>query len=269
MVFRLEGPVLNIYSTLVVRLAHSGLFSLRSEDMWRNAAIFGASAGGQYGLALRGGIDEGWAELALFFRQQAFAGIKLQFEDFVHAHLQTRALPGTVQRMRLFACAECDTPVSEVLMKKARAQKRPQVICGWCGEPVTVLDREERARDTAASVAEMGRSADAGRDRAAAMAVIEGKRATNDYDVFLCHNSKDKPAVINVGQQLLEHGLLPWLDQWELRPGEQWQAVLQRCMTQIKTVAVFIGPKGTGPWQDLELNAFIRRFVKRKCRVIP
>ena len=37
----------------------------------------------------------------------------------------------------------------------------------------------------------------------------------------------------------------------------------------IKTVAVFVGPKGPGPWQDLELMAFLNKFAKRKCRVIP
>ena len=39
--------------------------------------------------------------------------------------------------------------------------------------------------------------------------------------------------------------------------------------SRIKTVAVFIGKRNTGPWQDAELDAFLREFVKRKCPVIP
>jgi hypothetical protein len=33
--------------------------------------------------------------------------------------------------------------------------------------------------------------------------------------------------------------------------------------------AVFVGESGFGPWQDLEMQAFLREFVKRRCPVIP
>ncbi|MBV9230647.1 MAG: toll/interleukin-1 receptor domain-containing protein, partial [Chloroflexi bacterium] len=33
--------------------------------------------------------------------------------------------------------------------------------------------------------------------------------------------------------------------------------------------AVFVGKNGRGPWQDMELAAFLRQFVKRQCPVIP
>src|SRR5262249_31483035 len=32
---------------------------------------------------------------------------------------------------------------------------------------------------------------------------------------------------------------------------------------------VFVGPNGIGPWQDRELDAFLREFVRRHCPVIP
>jgi hypothetical protein len=32
---------------------------------------------------------------------------------------------------------------------------------------------------------------------------------------------------------------------------------------------VFVGQGRIGPWQDLELAAFLRQFVKRECPVIP
>jgi hypothetical protein len=41
--------------------------------------------------------------------------------------------------------------------------------------------------------------------------------AEQQFDVFLCHNSEDKPAVIEIAQQLQQNGLKPWLDVWELR----------------------------------------------------
>jgi hypothetical protein len=98
---------------------------------------------------------------------------------------------------------------------------------------------------------------------------LEGKVATKDYDVFLCHNSDDKPAVKEIGNRLKERGLLPWLDEWELRPGLPWQRALEQQIKTIKAAAVFVGESGIGPWQDLELAAFLRQFVKREWPVIP
>jgi len=46
----------------------------------------------------------------------------------------------------------------------------------------------------------------------------------NEFDVFLCHNSKDKPTVRRLATLLSERGVRPWLDEDELRPGVPWQA---------------------------------------------
>ena len=98
---------------------------------------------------------------------------------------------------------------------------------------------------------------------------MKGKIESGDYDVFLCHNSKDKPQVMAVGKRLKEHAILPWLDEWELRPGQPWQPALEKQIKEIKAAAVFVGPDGFGPWQDMEQQAFLRQFVKRQCPVIP
>lgn len=91
---------------------------------------------------------------------------------------------------------------------------------------------------------------------------------TSQFDVFLCHNSKDKPKVKQIGQQLIQQGLKPWLDEWEFRPGFPWQRELERQIEHIQSVAVFVGSSGFGPWQENELDAFLREFVRRQCRVI-
>ena len=95
------------------------------------------------------------------------------------------------------------------------------------------------------------------------------KMQSGSYDVFLCHNSEDKDAVKEIGKDLQRHGVLPWLDEWALRPGLPWQEVLEQQISQIKSVAVFVGKNGFGPWQQQELNAFLREFVARGCPVIP
>ena len=90
-----------------------------------------------------------------------------------------------------------------------------------------------------------------------------------EFDVFLCHNSEDKDAVIEIAEQLEERGLRPWLDEWELPPGLSWQLALEQQIEQIATAAVFVGESGLGPWQKQEIYAFLNEFVSRGCPVIP
>jgi len=98
---------------------------------------------------------------------------------------------------------------------------------------------------------------------------LEEKRDRCDYDVFLCHNSEDKIAVKQIGERLIEKRIVPWLDEWDLRPGLPWQKTLEEQIQKIKSAAVFVGESGFGPWQDMELDAFLREFMARRCPVIP
>lgn len=90
-----------------------------------------------------------------------------------------------------------------------------------------------------------------------------------EFDVFLCHNSLDKPEVREVGYQLQKEGIRPWLDEWELIPGQSWQRALERRIASIKSAAVFFGAHEIRRWQWLEAEAFLREFVARGCSVIP
>lgn len=87
--------------------------------------------------------------------------------------------------------------------------------------------------------------------------------------MFLCHNSADKAAVKRIGKQLKDYGILPWPDEWELRPGFSWQKALEEQIEKGKAVAVFLGPSGISPWQDREMEAFLRLAVRKECPVIP
>ncbi len=89
------------------------------------------------------------------------------------------------------------------------------------------------------------------------------------FDVFLCHNSQDKPAVKRIGKELMIRGLRPWLDEWELRPGLIWQELIETQIKEIKSAAVFVGRDGIGPWQNQEMRALLDQFVRRHCPVIP
>jgi hypothetical protein len=94
---------------------------------------------------------------------------------------------------------------------------------------------------------------------------------TNDvsYDVFLCYNSKDRRHVAAIAQRLRERGIRPWFDIWEIPPGARWQKELEKHLILIRSAAVFIGPKGTGPWQELEVESMLLHLARRGRPIIP
>jgi len=93
-----------------------------------------------------------------------------------------------------------------------------------------------------------------------------------DYDVFLSHGTADKPAVEELARRLKRERIEPWLDKWNLIPGQECQLAMERALADCATCAVFIGPGGLGPWQNEEMRAAIARRVGEKegqFRVIP
>jgi hypothetical protein len=87
--------------------------------------------------------------------------------------------------------------------------------------------------------------------------------------VFLCHSSRDKPAVRELADALVARGLRVFLDERELVPGRPWQESLERAIGTSRSAAVLCGPSGIGPWADREMRAFISEFVDRHVAVIP
>ena len=61
------------------------------------------------------------------------------------------------------------------------------------------------------------------------------------FDVFLCHNSEDKPAVREIAQMLVKEGIKPWLDEDEIRPGTSWQIALGLQNRKYKVGSCFLG----------------------------
>jgi WD40 repeat protein len=265
-IFGFEGPVLNIYATLAVRLSHSGVF--KKQELWKNAATYTAVRG-TCGMFLRE-VEEGRGELTLFFDALASEETRFQFEEYVRTHLKRRALPESLYRRRVFRCDGCGFIVTDQLVRLLAEQHIDRLDCPVCKQPILLIDGEERlSLERAAFISEMDHAADVQRDRETAASILQGKIETGDFDVFLCHNSADKPAVKAIAERLKEQGILPWLDEWELRPGLPWQKALEKQIKRIKSAAVFVGKKGIGPWQDMEVQAFLQQFVKRRAPVIP
>lgn len=135
-----EGPTQSIYATLAVRLGHSQLFETARIEMWRNAVIFTARAGGKCGIYLQE-YGEARGRLLLFF-DGATEETRFHFEEYVLAHLRRRALEGTVQVTRLFVCGNCAHPVPDSYVEILRQQGKSTFSCP-CGGIVTIADPKE------------------------------------------------------------------------------------------------------------------------------
>ncbi len=90
------------------------------------------------------------------------------------------------------------------------------------------------------------------------------------FDVFLSHNSRDKPAVEAIAEELKARKIEVWLDKWNLRPGRRWQKELEKAIEQSRAVAVFVGADGLGPWGVPEMEVFLNRATRdESLAVIP
>jgi GTPase SAR1 family protein len=269
-VFRFEGPTGNIYATLIVRLTRSNRF--KRVATWQSAARFAADAG-ECTVVLK--FDgEGKAELWIGYHGVPDI-LRKQFERFVHSHLERRATPGSVTRERQYSCPRDGTAFTAEQVQQVIRLDRASILCPVCEKRLPLRDDYEQAYGSDQNAvgndqttAAMDASADDEREIATASAVLGGIKEVAEFDVFLCHNWEDKPAVRRLAQQLRARGVRPWLDEDELQPGLPWQPAVESVIAGIPAAAVIVGSR-VGPWQNQELAAFIRQFVKRGCAVVP
>ena len=256
-IFTFEGPVLNIYATLAVRLWNSKLFSRK--DVYENATFF-YETNAACRIYLRA-VEEGKAELSVHFDETITDKTRRYVEEYVHAHLMRRASPGTMKRKRLFVCPDCGTSISDTVVRKRISQQKYYVICPLCENRVSLSAEAPATASQSllrqAMVTKLDKEADTQRERQMAISVIQGKRLTGDYDIFFCHNDADKEIVKRIGEQLQNYSLLPWLDEWELTADQPRHPLIERQIMQSKVMGFFIGANGPGPWQEQELYMYM------------
>jgi hypothetical protein len=90
-----------------------------------------------------------------------------------------------------------------------------------------------------------------------------------EFDIFLSHNSSDKPAIREIKRLLAQKQITAWLDEEELQPGRNWIPLLEQAMEASGSAGVFICEDGLGPWEIEEIQALLIKAVKTKIPVIP
>lgn len=180
-----DGPVQSLYSTLAVRLGHSGLFTTGRAEMWRNAAVFTARAGGKCGLYLHE-FAEAQGRLVIFYDKhegrQPSDETRFHFEEFVLTHAHRRALDGTVGLVRFFVCESCGDPVPDSYVKRLRERDVITFNCP-CTATVSLAEPKERLRFTS-KVEAMERSANRQRDFEIFVQSARGETSTPSFTAW-------------------------------------------------------------------------------------
>ena len=74
--------------------------------------------------------------------------------------------------------------------------------------------------------------------------------------VFLCHASRDKPAVIKLYEYLVNNGIDAWLDKEKLIPGQDWQIEIPKAVKNSDVVIVCLSP------YSVTKEGFVQKEIK-------
>jgi GTPase SAR1 family protein len=80
------------------------------------------------------------------------------------------------------------------------------------------------------------------------------------YDVFLSHNTKDKPRVRALAEELRATGLRVWFDEWVIRPGDDIYLAIERGLEAARVQILCLSPAALGSeWVTLERSTVLFR----------
>src|SRR5438105_1958282 len=96
-------------------------------------------------------------------------------------------------------------------------------------------------------------------------------RKTFAYDVFLSHDSKDKPAVRELAERLKQDGLRVWFDEWVIQPGDLVSLKVEQGLEQSRTLILVMSQNAfASEWVTLERHtALFRDPTNAERRFIP
>lgn len=89
---------------------------------------------------------------------------------------------------------------------------------------------------------------------------------------FLSHASEDKATFVEpLGRALAALGVQPWLDKWEIRPGDSLvQKLFDEGLSRVDVVVIVISAvSATKPWVREELDSATVRRITEGTRLIP
>ncbi|MBZ5525910.1 MAG: CHAT domain-containing protein [Acidobacteriia bacterium] len=88
--------------------------------------------------------------------------------------------------------------------------------------------------------------------------------------VFCSHRSVDKPRVREIARKLREAGIDAWLDEWEIKPGEDIVAKINEALAGYDVALIFVSKElEGGKWLQAEISAITTITIEDGKQVIP
>jgi small GTP-binding protein len=179
--FSFDGPVENLYTTLVVKLYYGGVFRLK--QLWKNAAEFIDGRGLICGFQLLSRGD-GQGTLKVFYAEGVGDNDKALFLKIVADHFKEKRVE--VRRERLYRCPHCREPVRDRnAVYRARERGKTQIHCQYCDEAIPLIDAlEVLYRDDekfVAQIAEMESRAEARMERGGQLVAAAAEVRTENF----------------------------------------------------------------------------------------
>lgn len=78
---------------------------------------------------------------------------------------------------------------------------------------------------------------------------------------FISYNNQDFEFAASLAEALRGLGLATWIDQADMRPGNDWLDELEKIIDKCSAAVICIGSNGIGKWEDQEIKALQRRRV--------
>ena len=101
---------------------------------------------------------------------------------------------------------------------------------------------------------------------------LEGRPATNGWDVFVCHASEDKDEVATpLAEALQARGFKVWYDDFELKIGDSLHQVIDRGLAKSRYGVVILSPSFLEgkKWTEVELGGLLAREDHGSKVILP
>jgi hypothetical protein len=98
---------------------------------------------------------------------------------------------------------------------------------------------------------------------------VHPKGSRGVWDVFLSHSSRDKPRARRLAEQLRSRGLLVWMDEFEISPGDDIVSKIDHGLSNSRRVLVLIsGSSLESGWCRAEYSHLLQLHIRTKANSV-
>jgi class 3 adenylate cyclase len=194
--FDFEGPVENLYTTLVVKLYYGGVFRLKT--LWKNASEFLNGRECVCGFQLDSEAD-GRGLLKVFYAEGVNDDDKALFLKIIADHFLDKQIE--VTRRRIYRCLACREVVRDQnAASRASARNLNRIFCQDCGEEIPLVDALETLykddRKFLSQILEMENRVEASKERGGELVSAAAELRTTTFKTWAGHADIANVAIV-------------------------------------------------------------------------